>query len=84
MDEKERKQQKFYRNLFLEQKKSFNGLERGLLELCGNKLTSPLFRYVIGDMWNCEKSPIGLCVYHHFKDPAHDQCMFCGNPSERK
>ena len=35
-------------------------------------------------VWNCEKSPIGVCVYHRFKDRASDQCIYCGEPHERK
>ena len=34
--------------------------------------------------WDCKKSPVGLCVYHHFKDPAHDGCIYCHEPNERK
>lgn len=34
--------------------------------------------------WPCEKSPVGVCIYHRYKDPASDQCIYCGNPHERK
>lgn len=34
--------------------------------------------------WECEKSPIGWCVYHHWDDLAHDDCIFCHEPDERK
>jgi len=37
----------------------------------------------IGD-WNCPNSPIGLCVYDDYGDPAWDNCIFCGYPHERK
>lgn len=40
--------------------------------------------YVIGFTWDCEKSPIGLCIYNHYKDRAHDSCVFCHDPAERK
>lgn len=34
----------------------------------------------------CEKSPIEICVYHPPTDPGRgdDQCIFCGEPFERK
>lgn len=34
--------------------------------------------------WGCDSSPIGWCVYHNYADPAHDSCVFCGEPQERK
>ena len=34
--------------------------------------------------WQCEDSPVGLCVYDSINDPASDQCIFCGDPDERK
>jgi len=34
--------------------------------------------------WECADSPTDQCVYHDFTDPAHDCCVFCGDPSERK
>ena len=34
--------------------------------------------------WKCNESPIGFCVYHPFKDPALDNCIFCHEPNERK
>ena len=34
--------------------------------------------------WGCPKSPIGLCVYRPFTDRAHDNCIFCHEPQERK
>ena len=41
------------------------------------------FIHLIG-RWECEKSPLGLCVYDREKDPASDGCIFCKNPHERK
>jgi hypothetical protein len=35
-------------------------------------------------MWHCASSPIYTCVYDNLKDPAHDHCVFCGLPEERK
>ena len=34
--------------------------------------------------WECAKSPVGVCVYDHVLDGAHDHCVFCGGPEERK
>lgn len=36
------------------------------------------------DNWPCETSPIGVCVYHRFKDQHSDRCIYCGEPRERK
>ena len=33
--------------------------------------------------WECAGSPTGYCVYHD-REPRHDQCLFCGDPEERK
>ena len=44
-----------------------------------------LGRLVIGlVVWTCQTSPIAVCVYNQYDDPAHDQCVFCGHPEERK
>lgn len=40
--------------------------------------------FAIGFTWECEKSPIGLCIYNSYKDGAHDFCLICGDPEERK
>ena len=37
----------------------------------------------IGD-WDCKDSPIGLCIYDHMIDQCLDNCLFCGQPDERK
>ena len=55
-----------------------------LEEAAGDKLTEPLFMYTCKPVWHCDDSPIGWCVYNHFDDPAHDNCVFCGEPEERK
>ena len=39
---------------------------------------------VISYEWECEDSPIKYCVYDVVADPAHDDCIFCGGPEERK
>jgi hypothetical protein len=37
----------------------------------------------IGD-WSCDESPIEVCAYNDAEDPLHDECLFCGDPEERK
>lgn len=39
--------------------------------------------HVIGG-WGCNLSPIGYCVYHEYRDPGYDHCIYCGQPAERK
>lgn len=34
--------------------------------------------------WDCENSPWDHCVYYDHVDPAHDFCLYCGGPEERK
>jgi len=36
--------------------------------------------------WRCEDlaNPTGYCVYDDDADPCHDECLFCGDPEERK
>ncbi len=34
--------------------------------------------------WDCESSPTKHCLYDDDDDPAHDHCVFCGDPYERK
>lgn len=40
--------------------------------------------YRVSTFWDCEKSPIGCCMYNHNEDRFHDSCLFCGDPEERK
>jgi len=42
------------------------------------------WEYQIGMLWDCPESPFGLCMYHKFKDPMCDCCVFCQEPNERK
>lgn len=42
------------------------------------------FEYVCTPFWDCPDSPVGWCVYNHSTEPAHDNCIFCGEPEERK
>jgi len=41
------------------------------------------FDLTIGS-WKCKNSPIGICFYNRFDDPALDECLICGYPHERK
>ena len=34
--------------------------------------------------WECKRSPIQICVYDEKEDPCLDDCIFCGEPDERK
>lgn len=34
--------------------------------------------------WECDTSPIGVCVYNPFNDKALDNCIYCHSPHERK
>lgn len=34
--------------------------------------------------WDCPHSPIGKCIYNDWTDPDHDNCVICGDTSERK
>jgi len=34
--------------------------------------------------WFCPKSETKLCEYNDDEDPAHDHCLHCGHPEERK
>jgi biotin synthase-like enzyme len=34
--------------------------------------------------WDCPNSPIKTCVYDIEKDPCEDDCIYCGQPDERK
>ena len=40
--------------------------------------------HVVSPQWDCDESPVGLCVYDTYRDQAKDQCIFCGDPLERK
>lgn len=31
-----------------------------------------------------DNNELGRCVYNGSKDPRHNNCLFCGDPSERK
>lgn len=39
--------------------------------------------YVQG-YWECAVAKPKVCAYDHDADPAHDSCIYCGQPEERK
>ncbi len=59
-------------------------IEYEALKMVEDKLKYGPLVHVVGTAWDCPKSSIGLCVYNHIEDHAHDQCVFCGHPEERK
>ena len=66
-----------------ELQKAVEIIETQILKLAGWKPTCEPYFSVVGT-WDCPKSPCGLCCYDHYKDPVHDNCIFCGQPEERK
>ena len=34
--------------------------------------------------WECQGSPIDVCIYDDEDDHCWDFCLVCGNPNERK
>lgn len=38
---------------------------------------------IVGD-YECDKSPVDICVYDTKSDPRLEHCIFCGQPDERK
>lgn len=48
-----------------------------------NKLMDSPSNVYIG-FHNCENSPLGCCIYQGYIDGAHDFCIYCGKPEERK
>jgi len=53
-------------------------LDRKIGNTCFAYDDDPLF------MWECPLSPLEFCVYNEAEDPAHDCCIFCEEPQERK
>lgn len=57
-----------------------------MLDHCGMEIYHKIeycYGFPLGG-WDCEKSPWKKCVYFHALDPAHDICLYCGHPEERK
>ncbi len=61
-------------------------IENALLEVASEALGRGQDGCEGGDVWECEdeKNPIGMCVYDGYQDPCWDECLFCGEPYERK
>ena len=61
------------------------------LESLGRELNRPLLNeepldprdFVFGD-WECADSPTGQCIYDIEGYNSFDECIFCGDPEERK
>jgi hypothetical protein len=48
-------------------------------------IENPLFVEAIEiGHWDCDLSPIGVCVYDGWSDSIHDHCLYCDGPEERK
>jgi len=68
-------------------KQKFAEVEKAQIELkqlVNEHLPDNGMFHVVSDFWDCPDSPFGLCSYHNIEDPAHDSCVFCGEPFERK
>lgn len=37
-----------------------------------------------GDKWECDFSPVGHCIYKYDEGGNQYECIFCGEPEERK
>ena len=49
--------------------------------LLGGSVPKEVMRYC--RRWGCS-GVLGVCIYDCLNDPAHDSCLFCGQPEERK
>lgn len=58
-------------------------IEYEIEQLAKSKMSNFSIEHTLG-WWDCSDSPIGLCVYNHFKDRVLDGCLFCHQPHERK
>lgn len=56
--------------------------ERFLLEKCCKDLGIDVDDVLEGDIWDCHLSPFGHCLYHYVDGDL--ECIFCGQPEERK
>jgi len=68
----------------LECAKKIEDLEDEIGQMIRPYLSESSDFYSVDFLWGCDKSPFGLCVYHKIEDPAHDNCIFCNEPQERK
>ena len=45
----------------------------------------PLYKNLVFNLfWDCPTSPIGGCVYDMDSNMRDDECIYCGEPLERK
>lgn len=77
------------RALFLMEKMSRNRIAEltleaklKMIELADELTYVPIDHISLGG-WKCEKSITDHCVYNIGKDPHRDNCLFCGEPSDR-
>jgi len=40
--------------------------------------------YQVSTFWTCEKSPVGMCIFHLDDHGQPHDCRYCGGPVERK
>ena len=60
-------------------------LQHKLVELLGlEDDTDVCYWNIRPGSWECADSPIGVCVYNSYTDPALDGCLICHEPHERK
>lgn len=60
-----------------------HGLNAALRETIGHIIGINWFRLTISG-WPCETSPTRSCIYDTQSDAGTDECLFCGEPLERK
>lgn len=67
--------------------RAFDLVQRERMRISGSvKIDMPVFWGLRPDELDheCLRSPTRHCVYNIDADPAKDQCIFCGDPFERK
>lgn len=67
-----------------EAEKALSERRDALMSWVAKGLGLPSETTLVEGVHDCLKSPIGVCVYDEDNDPCHDDCLFCGDPSERK
>jgi hypothetical protein len=71
----------------LEERVHIASEKRGkVLVSCVNKVLSTKYHQdqLAEGVHECSTSPSGTCVYDHERDLRWDNCLFCGDPYERK
>ncbi|MCK5602147.1 hypothetical protein KAR91_09765 [Candidatus Pacearchaeota archaeon] len=76
----------YYHLILKNARETVNQIEFLIKDLAVKALSQPhaIIGLVVGHMWICPEWPGGVCVYERWADPAHDECLFCGLPQERK